>query len=60
MVETFYKTIKSELTWPVAWPSRQQADSAVARDICELQNPVGDIHRLATTAPSHSSDGQGK
>ena len=31
MVETSFKTIKSELIWPVAWQSRQQAETAVAR-----------------------------
>ena len=30
MVETFFKTIKPELIWPVAWQARQQADNAVA------------------------------
>jgi putative transposase len=30
-VETFFKTIKSELIWPVAWQSRQQAENADAR-----------------------------
>lgn len=33
MVVTFFKTIKSELIWPVAWQSRQQAENAVARYI---------------------------
>ena len=33
MVETFFKTIKTELIWPVAWQSRQQAENAVARYI---------------------------
>jgi hypothetical protein len=45
MLETFFKTIKSELIWPVSgelmhwinslyvlpWQSRQQAENAVAR-----------------------------
>lgn len=30
MVETFFRTIKSELIWPVAWQSRQQAEDAIA------------------------------
>jgi putative transposase len=33
MVETLFKTNKSELIWPVAWHSRQQARNAVARYI---------------------------
>ncbi|WP_425434990.1 IS3 family transposase [Loktanella atrilutea] len=40
MVETFFKTIKSELVWPVAWQSRQQAENAVARYIDGFYNPV--------------------
>jgi putative transposase len=37
---TFFKTIKSELIWPVAWQSRQQAENAVARYIEGFHNPV--------------------
>ncbi|MFZ5965330.1 IS3 family transposase [Thalassococcus sp. BH17M4-6] len=40
MVETFFKTIKSELLWPVAWQSRQQAENAIARYIDGFYNPV--------------------
>ncbi|SNX73240.1 integrase-like protein [Cereibacter ovatus] len=40
MVETFFKTIKSELIWPVAWQSRQRAENAVARYIDGFYNPV--------------------
>jgi putative transposase len=40
MVETSFKTIKSELIWPVAWQSRQQAENAVARYIDGFHNPV--------------------
>ena len=40
MVETFFKTIKSELVWPVAWQSRKQAENAVARYIDDFCNPV--------------------
>jgi putative transposase len=40
MVETFFKAIKSELIWPVAWQSRQQAENAVARYIDRFHNPV--------------------
>ena len=40
MVETFFKTIKLELIWPVAWQCRQQAENAVARYIDGLYNPA--------------------
>lgn len=40
MVETFFKTIKSELIWPIAWQSRQQAENAIARYIEGFYNPV--------------------
>jgi putative transposase len=40
MVETFFKTIKSELIWPVAWQTRAQAQNAVARYIDGFHNPV--------------------
>lgn len=39
MAETFFKTITSELIWPVAWQSRQQAENAVARYIDGFYNP---------------------
>ncbi|MCU0829055.1 MAG: hypothetical protein MUE52_17080, partial [Tabrizicola sp.] len=37
---TFFKTIKSELIWPVAWQSRQQAENAVASYIDGLSYPA--------------------
>lgn len=40
MVETFFKTIKSELIWPIAWQTRQQAENAIARYIDGFYNPV--------------------
>ena len=40
MVESFFKTIKSELLWPVAWQTREQAENAVARYIDGFYNPV--------------------
>lgn len=40
MVETFFKTIKSELIWPVAWKTRNQAQTAIARYIDGFYNPV--------------------
>jgi len=40
MVETFFKTIKSELVWSVAWQTRVQAGNAVARYIAGFYNPI--------------------
>ena len=37
---TFFKTIKPELIWSVAWQSRQQAENTVARYIDEFYNPL--------------------
>ncbi len=51
MVETFFKTIKSELIWPVAWQSRQQAEIAVARYIDGFYNPVRRHSSLGFQSP---------
>lgn len=51
MVETFFKTIKSELIWPVAWQSRQQAENAVARYIDGFYNPVRRHSSLGFKSP---------
>ncbi len=51
MVETFFKTIKSELIWPVAWQSRQQAENAVARYIDGFYNPVRRHSSLGFQSP---------
>lgn len=40
VVETFFKTLKTELIWPVAWQTRRQAESALARYIDGFYNPV--------------------
>ena len=40
MVETFFKTIKSELIWPVAWQTRAQARNAVPRYIDGFYTPL--------------------
>lgn len=39
MMETLFKTIKSELIWPVAWQSRRQAENAVVRYIDGFYKP---------------------
>jgi putative transposase len=48
---TFFKTIKSELIWPVAWQSRQQAENAVARYIEGFYNPVRRHSSLGFKSP---------
>lgn len=39
-VETFFKTIKAELIWLVAWQTLQQTEKAIARYIDRFYNPV--------------------
>ena len=51
MVETFFKTIKPELIWPVAWQSRKQAENAVARYIDGFYNPVRRHSSLGFKSP---------
>ena len=51
MVETFFKTIKAELIWPVAWQTRQQATNAVARYIDGFYNPVRRHSALGFKSP---------
>ena len=51
MVESFFKTIKSELLWPVAWQTREQAENAVARYIDGFYNPVRRHSSLGFQSP---------
>ena len=51
VVETFFKTIKSELIWPTAWQRRRQADDAVARHIVGFYNPVRRYSTLRYQSP---------
>jgi transposase InsO family protein len=51
MVETFFKTIKTELIWPIAWQSRQQAENAVARYIDGFCNPARRHSSLGFQSP---------
>ena len=51
MVETFFKTIKSELIWPVTWQSRQKAENAIARYIDGFYNPVRRHSSLGFQSP---------
>ncbi|NGM47570.1 DDE-type integrase/transposase/recombinase [Rhodobacter sp. SGA-6-6] len=60
MVETFFKTIKSELIWPVARQSRDQAKNAIARYIDGFYNPVRPHLSLGFHCPSPSSERPGK
>ena len=54
VVETFFKTIKSELIWPVAWQTRKQAEGAVARYIDGFYNPVRRHSSLAYRSPAQA------
>jgi transposase InsO family protein len=51
VVETFFKTIKSELIWPVAWQTRSQAENAVARYIDGFYNPIRRHSTLGYQSP---------
>jgi putative transposase len=48
---TFFSTIKSEIIWPVAWQSRQQAENVVARYIEGFNNPVKRHSSLGFQSP---------
>ena len=39
MVETVFKTIKSELIWRTSWSTRLQAEKAIGRYIDGFYNP---------------------
>jgi len=52
VVETFFKTIKSELIWPVAWQTRWQAENAVARYIDGFYNPIRRHSTLGYQSPA--------
>jgi putative transposase len=48
MVETFFKTLKSELVWRTIFYTRQEADQAIGRYIDGFYNPVR-RHSLSTS-----------
>jgi len=52
MVETFFKTLKSELIWRTVFYTRQQADRAIGRYIDEFYNPVRRHSALNFTSPA--------
>ena len=51
MVETVFKTIKSELIWRTAWQSRWQANQAIGRYIDGFYNPVRRHSALGYRSP---------
>ena len=53
VVETFFKTIKSELIWPVSWQTRSQAENTVARYIDGFYNPTRRHSTLGYQSPVH-------
>src|SRR4051794_194761 len=52
MVETFFKTLKSELVWRTIFYTRQQADRAIGRYIDGFYNPVRRHSALDFTSPA--------
>ena len=60
VVETFFKTIKSELIWRTVFMSRSQAETAVAGYIDGFYNPVRRHSTLDFTSPSNSRQKQCK
>jgi putative transposase len=51
MVETFFKTTKSELIWPIAWQSRPLAENAFVGYIDGFYNPVRRHSSLGFQSP---------
>ena len=51
MVETVFKTIKSELIWRTSFQSRRQAENAIARYIDGFYNPVRRHSALGYKSP---------
>jgi putative transposase len=52
MVETFFKTLKSELVWRTIFHTRQEADQAIGRYIDGFYNPVRRHSALDFTSPA--------
>jgi transposase InsO family protein len=52
MVETFFKTLKSELVWRTVFYTRQQADQAIGRYIDGFYNPLRRHSALHFTSPA--------
>jgi hypothetical protein len=60
MVETVFKTIKSELIWRTSFQSSRQAENAIARYIDGFYNPVRRHSRLGYKSPISSRTKQTK
>ena len=56
MVETVFKTIKSELIWRTSYQSRHQAENAIARYIDGFYNPVRRHSALGYKSPIRFED----
>jgi putative transposase len=56
MVETVFKTIKSELIWRTSFQSRRQAENAIARYIDGFYNPVRRHSALGYKSPIKFED----
>jgi putative transposase len=52
MVETFFKTLKSEIVWRTVFYTRQQADRVIGRYIDGFYNPVRRHSALDFTSPA--------
>ena len=52
MVETFFKTLKSELVWRTVFYTRHQADQAIGRDIDGFYNPLRRLSALDFISPA--------
>jgi hypothetical protein len=52
MVETFFKTLKSELVWRTMFYTRQEADQVIGRYIDGFYNPVRRHSALDFTSPA--------
>ena len=52
MVETFFKTLKSELVWRTVFDTRQQADQAISRYIDGFHNPLRRHSALDFASPT--------
>ncbi len=57
MVETFFKTLKSELVWRTAFQTRAEATIALARYIDGLYNPCRRHSALGFTSPTQFERG---
>jgi len=50
-VETFFKTIKAELIWRHAWPTRRDAELAIFEYINGFDNPKRRLSALGWKSP---------